>query len=157
MLITTAADNSLLGANVFLYDKTSILERIPVLSYCKDPDQTEQAHRLPCKTKMSCIHSNRQGAFFIRKMLISFLFLHENTCCGYSLEAPHWGTSNEYPQHMFSWRNKKTIMWIPTLICSYVISHQLHIVPIQNKQIKNDLCCKKLCVYGLRDLEQQNA
>ena len=27
--------------------------------------------------------------FFIRKMLISFLFLHENICCGYSLEAPH--------------------------------------------------------------------
>ena len=44
-------------------------------------------------------------------MLISFLFLHENICCG---EA-----SNEYPQHMFSWRNKKNIMWIPSLICSY--------------------------------------
>ena len=28
-------------------------------------------------------------------------------CCGYSLEAPHWGASNEYPQHLFSWRNKK--------------------------------------------------
>ena len=28
--------------------------------------------------------------------------------CGYSLEAPHWGTSNEYP-HMFPWRNKKNI------------------------------------------------
>ena len=25
----------------------------------------------------------------------------------YSLEAPHQGTSNEYPKHMFSWRNKK--------------------------------------------------
>ena len=25
--------------------------------------------------------------FFIRKMLISFLFLHENICCWYSLEA----------------------------------------------------------------------
>ena len=25
----------------------------------------------------------------------------------YSLEAPHRGTSDEYPQHMFSWRNKK--------------------------------------------------
>ena len=25
----------------------------------------------------------------------------------YSLEAPRWGASNEYPQHMFSWRNKK--------------------------------------------------
>ena len=28
---------------------------------------------------------------------------------GYSLEAPHRGTSNEYPQHMFSSRNKKNI------------------------------------------------
>ena len=46
-------------------------------------------------------------------MLISFLFLHKNICCGYSLEAPRWGTSNEYRQHMFSWRNKKNIMWIP--------------------------------------------
>ena len=25
-----------------------------------------------------------------------FLFLHENICCGYSLEAPHRGASNEY-------------------------------------------------------------
>ena len=30
-------------------------------------------------------------------------------CCGYSLEAPQWGASNEYPQHMFLWRNKKNI------------------------------------------------
>ena len=34
------------------------------------------------------------------------LFLEENICCWYSLEAPHRGTSNEYPQHMFSLRNK---------------------------------------------------
>ena len=27
----------------------------------------------------------------------------------YSLEAPHWGTSNEYPQHMFLLRNKKDV------------------------------------------------
>ena len=27
--------------------------------------------------------------------------------CGYSLEVPHWGTSDEYPQHVFLWRNKK--------------------------------------------------
>ena len=26
------------------------------------------------------------------------LFLEENIC-EYSLEAPHWGFSNEYPQH----------------------------------------------------------
>ena len=30
-------------------------------------------------------------------------------CCGYSLEAPRRGASNEYPQHMFSSRNKKNI------------------------------------------------
>ena len=58
-----------------------------------------------------------KALFFIRKMLISFLFLHKNTRCGYSLEAPRWGASNEYSQHMFSWRNKKNI--IPPLICSY--------------------------------------
>ena len=52
-------------------------------------------------------------------MLIFFLFLHENIYCGYSLEAPHWGTSNEYQQHMFLWRNKKNIMWILPFICSY--------------------------------------
>ena len=56
-------------------------------------------------------------------MLISFLFLDENICCGYSLEVPRWGASNEYPQQwtMFSSRNKKNIMWIPPLICSYVL------------------------------------
>ena len=52
-------------------------------------------------------------------MLISFLLLHENICCGYSLEAPRRGASDEYPQHMFSWRNKKNIVWIPPLIYSY--------------------------------------
>ena len=30
------------------------------------------------------------------------------TCCEYSLEAPRWGTSNEYPQHTFLWRNINT-------------------------------------------------
>ena len=41
--------------------------------------------------------------------IIFFLFLHENICCGYSLEVPQRGASNEYPQHMFSLRNKKDI------------------------------------------------
>ena len=40
---------------------------------------------------------------------IFFLFLNENICFGYSLEAPRRGASNEYPQHMFSLRNKKDI------------------------------------------------
>ena len=36
-----------------------------------------------------------------------FLFLDGNICCEYSLEVPQRGTSNEYPQHMFSTSNKK--------------------------------------------------
>ena len=60
-----------------------------------------------------------KARFSSEKMLISFLFLHENICCGYSLEAPRQGASNEYPQHMFLCRNKKNIIWIPPLICSY--------------------------------------
>ena len=40
---------------------------------------------------------------FAQKLTFS-LFLEENICCGYSLEVPHRGTSNEYPQHMFSSR-----------------------------------------------------
>ena len=33
--------------------------------------------------------------------------LHKNVCCGCSLESPRQGDSNEYPQHMFLWRNKQ--------------------------------------------------
>ena len=46
--------------------------------------------------------------------LIFFLFLDENICCGYSLEAPRRGASNEYPQHTFSSRNKQNIsaVWL---------------------------------------------
>ena len=31
-----------------------------------------------------------------------FLFLHENICCGYSLEATQQGPSNEYPQYILT-------------------------------------------------------
>ena len=47
----------------------------------------------------------------IRKIIV-FLFLNENIYCGYSSEVPRWGASNEYPQHMFSSRNKKNIIQI---------------------------------------------
>ena len=55
---------------------------------------------------------------YLLKIVIFFLFLEENICCGYSLEVPQWGTSNKYPQHMFSLRNKKNIhliIWILSL------------------------------------------
>ena len=39
--------------------------------------------------------------FFIRKMLISFLFLHENICCGYSLEAPRNKKHVDTPSYLW--------------------------------------------------------
>ena len=38
------------------------------------------------------------------------------TCCGYSLELPLWGDSNEYPQHMLLWRIEENY---PLLILKY--------------------------------------
>ena len=50
---------------------------------------------------------HRERILFLNKTVwIFFLFLHENICCGYPLEVPCWGASNDYPQHMFLWRNK---------------------------------------------------
>ena len=49
--------------------------------------------------------------------------LHTNICCGYSLEAPRRGASNEYPQHMFLLRNKKNYpIIIPLLQCTIIFS-----------------------------------
>ena len=52
------------------------------------------------------------------------------TCCGYSLEAPcgGGGTSNEYPQHMFSWRNKKNIFQILPFIQTYGLPDNLSLL-----------------------------
>ena len=52
-----------------------------------------------------------------------FLLLHKNLRCGYSLEVPHWGISNEYPHHIFAWRNKKNIndFWFKKwLVCENI-------------------------------------
>ena len=74
-------------------------------------------------------------------MLISFLFLSENICCGYSLEAPRWGASNEYPQHMFLSRNKENIMWIPPLICSYAISQCICLIHCPHAGLGGSVGC----------------
>ena len=62
--------------------------------------------------------------FFNQKVSIIFLFLDQNICCGYSSEVPLRGASNEYPQHMFSLRNKKIIYLISTLIKIYEVPNK---------------------------------
>ena len=57
--------------------------------------------------RRSCLFNDTSGIF---------LFLHIDKCCGYSLEAPRWGASNEYPQHASLWRNEK---YYPRIIIKY--------------------------------------
>ena len=44
---------------------------------------------------------------FQMNFLIFFLFFAQNIDCGYMLEPPQSGGSNEYPQSMFWSKNKK--------------------------------------------------
>ena len=50
---------------------------------------------------------NSKNWKFPDKKLIIFHISAQNIDCGYSLEPPHRGGSNEYPQSMFFSRNKK--------------------------------------------------
>ena len=61
----------------------------------------------PDKPEQCC-----QGRVFGDNLGIIFLFLRKNICCGYSLEVPRWGASNEYPQHMLLWRTGENYPWI---------------------------------------------
>ena len=47
--------------------------------------------------------------FFDQKVLLIFLSSQKHICCRYSLEVHQRGHSNEYPQHLFPWENKKNI------------------------------------------------
>ena len=81
-------------------------------------------------------------------MLIFFLFLHENIYCGYSLERPWWGASDEYPQYMFSWRNKKNIMWLPPLICSYEKLFLVQITSVRIQLMTIHWCVQLILAYS---------
>ena len=50
----------------------------------------------------SCKNEN-----FIRKIVDIFLIFAQNIDCGYTLEPPRRGGTNEYPQSMFWGTNKK--------------------------------------------------
>ena len=56
------------------------------------------------------IHRQKLKVFQI-KILIFFIFLLKNIDCGYSLEPPRRGDSNEYPQSMFLSKDKKNTVY----------------------------------------------
>ena len=50
----------------------------------------------------------------------NFQISAQNIDCGYSLELPRWGNSNEYPQSMFLSRNKKNNIYPSKLQFYYI-------------------------------------
>ena len=55
---------------------------------------------------LAIFHGCKNDNFRMKKVDI-FLTIAQNISCGYTLEPPQWGGSNEYPQSMFSSKNKK--------------------------------------------------
>ena len=72
-----------------------------------------------------------------------FLISPQKHMLWYSLEAPQWSASNEYPQHMFSWRNKKDISIFRMkkapylLLWSLYVCHDVENVFVTRKPIGN--------------------
>ena len=56
--------------------------------------------------------TTKKWKFFQIKNSDIFHTSAQNIDCGYSLEPPHWGGSNEYPQSMF-WAEIRKIMNTP--------------------------------------------
>ena len=80
-----------------------------------------------------------------------FLISPQKHMLWYSLEAPRRGASNEYPQHMFSWRNKKDISIFRMkkapylLLCIESVSRQQRpISACTNAQADQDVCCPEI-------------
>ena len=70
----------------------------------------EQAHDNITKTRLFKYIENfstKNWKFSDNKKSDIFHISVKNIDCGYSLEPPRWGGSNEYPQSMFLSRNKK--------------------------------------------------
>ena len=103
--------NSTIGGNFFQLCFIPLLRlscckksysKIPLLRPLANKATSQLRPVLPVSNRFSLLYvasDNRDNIFVIAPQKI---------CCGYSLEVPHRGTSNEYPQHIF-WRSKKNI------------------------------------------------
>ena len=72
-----------------------------------------------CRPWLDSLTFPDKALFSTKNILIFYLFLHKNICCGHSSEASWRGAFNEYPQHIFLWRTKKNIYLVHPLFWSY--------------------------------------
>ena len=67
------------------------------------------------KKKNYSIAPDKMVFFLKNKSIDIFLISPQRHILWHSLEEPQQGSSNEYPQHMFSWRNQKNICLCPVV------------------------------------------
>ena len=92
------------------YSVTYVDQIVRLQNQCRRAEQRTWSGHSVFATEGLCITPDKAIFFFFfcqpKSSLVFFLFLHERMLW-YSLEAPRGGVSNEYPQHVFSWRNIK--------------------------------------------------
>ena len=70
-------------------------------------DNTQATITKTCLFKYIENFTTKKGKFSDKKIIYFLYITAQNIDCGYSLEPPRRGGSNEYPQSMFLSRNKK--------------------------------------------------
>ena len=70
---------------------------------------TGSTHYANVSVQYTAIFHGCKNANFQMKIFDIFLIFAQNINCGYTLEQPQRGGSNEYPQSMFWSKNKKNM------------------------------------------------
>ena len=91
------------------------LQNVSMESICRDASRKHIYNFDPLKPQFYIVKLGFTGVYII------FLISAQNIDCGYSLEPPRQGGSNEYPQFMF-WAEIRKNIWIFYLkICQFLV------------------------------------
>ena len=103
--------NSVLTQCCFVIEDTAraLNFEISHLVVCQDLLRSYSSHYANMSVQYSAIFHGCKNDNFQMKFFDSFLIFAQNIDCGYTLEPPQRGGSNEYPQSMFWSKNKKNM------------------------------------------------
>ena len=92
--------------------------------------ELHEPQELYCWREHSTIYHSSRCVFDNLGTIFLSMFLHKT--CGYILESPRWGDSNEYLQYTFLWRNMEFILYLSPNI--NICSSQYHVCVVLQGQ-----------------------
>ena len=92
---------------------------------------------------MRILPPKKNENFQMKKSSI-FYISAQNIDCGYLLELPRQGGSNEYPQSMFLSRNKKNNV--------YPVNHSFTVLKVGFKGVKTILACFRDALFSCKPI-----